>query len=251
MDRLCAGRIRSNDHLAGRSRQCRLQLLCASSPAESSLLQRERLGVHWAPNGRAVVSHPRSAARNDSPDERTPTRGDEAMRRLDRRARSRTADTPTFVQRFARAGIGRQGRPKLRHGLRRMPMGPSPTAPAPIAPDWYMTRIAPSHWWPTVRRMAAVRGVHPVRPAHRRRRLVRGGARRTHVARQTARRAVARAEARHDGAPAKTLLGPSRARRRPTANPSLQHCRVVGRCGDRRNPRRRRSAPPTPNPKRA
>jgi hypothetical protein len=32
------------------------------------------------------------------------------------------------------------------------------------APDWYMTRIGLSHWWPTVRRMAAVRGVHSVRP---------------------------------------------------------------------------------------
>jgi hypothetical protein len=33
-----------------------------------------------------------------------------------------------------------------------------------IAPDWYATRVGLSHWWPTVRRMAAVRGVHSVRP---------------------------------------------------------------------------------------
>jgi hypothetical protein len=39
--------------------------------------------------------------------------------------------------------------------------------------------------------------------AHRGRRLVHGGARRTHVARQTTRRAVARVEATGDGAPAK------------------------------------------------
>jgi hypothetical protein len=39
-----------------------------------------------------------------------------------------------------------------------------PDGARPIAPDWYVARVGLSHWWPTVRRMATVRGVHSMRP---------------------------------------------------------------------------------------